>query len=270
MTAGLATVQGTNAALDDLLEHCLPAGVDFVELPADRLERAVGAPVPTVPIEPPPVDAIELGLLELEQEVLQDSYELARATYTAQLRDWRRTTSLVPAGAVRRAWEAAGLRIRFVAWDGLDRLTDAEIDYACRLAAAVGADAVVTDMPPAAAVRHASASYRVPLAIRNTAASAPLDLELLLARGPGLAAAVDLAAWFEGRHGPPFPWIEEHVDSIVQLRVTAAGMASAPFGRHTPAIVACLEELRAAGIDLPVVIEGDEVLRAAALARVRG
>src|SRR5690606_39151235 len=111
-TLGLALADETNGAtVDELVERCRAEGVDFVELPAGPLERAIGAPVPTVALEPPPENGIELGLLELEEEVLLDSYELARATFDSQLREWRRATSLAPAGAIRRSWEAAGLPI---------------------------------------------------------------------------------------------------------------------------------------------------------------
>lgn len=257
-------------AIDELPVGCAPDGIGFVEVSAGPLERSIGAPVPTVPLEPPPADGIEFGLLELEEEVLRDSYELARATHDAQLREWRRATSLAPAGALRRAWEHAGLPIRFVAWDGLDRLSDVEVDYACRLAAAVGADAVVAAMPARAAARHATGPYRVPIAIRNTPVLGPVDFDLLLARGPALAAAFDLTAWLDGRHGSPVPWIEEHAARVVQLRVAARGSSVAPFGEHTPVVTGCFDALRAAGLDLPVLVEGDPGLREAAVARLRG
>ena len=272
MTAlGLSLTDETNGAtIDELVERCRAEGVDFVELPAGPLERAIGAPVPTVALEPPPENGIELGLLELEEEVLQDSYELARATFDAQLREWRRATSLAPAGAIRRSWEAAGRPIRFVAWAGLDRLSDIEVDYACRFAAALGAGAIVSDLPSAAAVRLASMRCRVPIAVRNAPTLGPLDLDLLLTRGPALAAALDLTTWLDGRHGDPLPFIEEHAGSIAQLRLAARGIAAAPFGEHTVAVGACLAGLRTAGLDLPVVVEADSALRAAALAWLRG
>lgn len=116
-----------------------------IELSSGAIERHLGAPVPVVPLVPPPANALELGLLELEEEVLLDEYTLARDTFGTHLCAWRLSCDLGPLAALRRRYDEDGVAIERVRWDALAAMSDAEIDYACRVTKALGAHLVTIE-----------------------------------------------------------------------------------------------------------------------------
>jgi hypothetical protein len=142
-------------------------------LGAEAIERALGAPIPIVPIEPVPANALELGLVDIEEDVLRDEYELARATFSQRLCAWRLSRDdRFFESACQRYFDAA--RIVCVHWDDLAALTDAEIDYAFRLTRSVGGTTVGTRGTTAGPSRLAPFEHRHGLTVRFTDDSGPV------------------------------------------------------------------------------------------------
>lgn len=141
MNAALALPSAFGQAepsLSAAAELCLRSGFDRLFLDAGLLEVWLGRPQPIVPLIPPEDDDLT-GLLELEEDVLRDSYELARSTFEASLGQWRRSVSLSPARRIQRTLLDAGLSVAGVDWRDF-ALDDAlQARYACDATAAVGA-----------------------------------------------------------------------------------------------------------------------------------
>jgi hypothetical protein len=214
-------------SLERTLGTCVAMGIAIVELSFDAIDTVLGAPVPTVPLEPPSTDGVTLGLLELEEDVLRDSYELAKQTFDAQLRAWRTSASLTPLGRFRLAWQSAGVSIDVVSIPDLALWTDDEVDHACRAARAAGARVVATRASFAGAPRLAVPARRHDLLLSfiGDSTTGAAELDRLLARDDRVAVGIDVGAWTSGGHGSPVPFIIEHARRISHVRLGATGDA---------------------------------------------
>ena len=125
------------ATLAGLLARCRARQAAFAIVPLDAIERALGAPDMATRIGPPPRNAVELGLLELEEEVLQEEYDMVRATLIERRRTWQQSAELDAAAAIGRQWREAGVPIRFVT------CKPADADFAARIATALEAEGIV-------------------------------------------------------------------------------------------------------------------------------
>jgi hypothetical protein len=206
---------------------CAGLGISLVEVPVETLEAVLNAPVPTTPLEPPPADGLTFGLLELEEEVLRDSYELARQTFDARLRAWRVTASMSPLERHRRVWETVGIAVDVVSAPDLVRWSDDEVDYACRAARAVGARVLATRASLAGPRRLTPFARRhdVVLSFIGDREPGPAGLERLLAHDGEITVAIDIGAWTAGGHGSPVPFILEHLRRISHVRLGATDHA---------------------------------------------
>ena len=244
----------------EFVERCSALGVELVELSARTLERDLGAPVPTVSLEPPPDDGLELGLLELEEDVLRDAYELARDTFGAQLREWRMSAPLTPLQALRQAAADAGVAIELVDWPDLVALTDDELDYALRISQALGAPALCTALSvggprrlgPFARRQGARVSFQV------DATASPTELEALFTHGPHVGAGISVGPWLSGGYGTTLALIGRHAEQISHLRLRdrrPRDGASGPSDYDSAPLAATLSNLRDRPGTIPVMIE---------------
>ncbi len=243
----------------DILERSVGLGFNVVELHSVVVETFLGAPRPTVPLEPPPADGIAFGLLELELEVLQDSYELARDTFERQLRQWRSSVPLAPLTELRRAFDDAGLRIELVAWDHLTLLSDDELDYVFRAVRALGARAVTTGWPTGGLRRLAAAAdrHQVWLGIDAHSWSGPPALDELFGCGQFIGITPDLSEWSADNREKPLGVLTAHQARVVgvylQDRVSPEG-GNVPFGEGWTPIREVLRAIRDNGWDIPAVV----------------
>lgn len=218
---GLALTADSGRPLSAWLDDPRGKAVDTVDVDIRLLERALGAPEPAMPIEPPPLDGMAFGLLELEEEVLQDSYVLAAATLRSQVRKWRTKADVAALDPIRHTWETAGLAFGIVTVPDLAQWSDAEQDYACRLAVAAGARVVSTRFSPAGPGQLAPLAHRhdVCISFVSDRATSVTDLARVAAEGTHLAMALDLRAWTLAAHGPLLPFIDAHVDRISHIHL---------------------------------------------------
>ena len=84
----------SSMAADDIAAACVTLGVSAVELSAQPVETFLGAPVLPAGARPAQPEGVEQGLIPLEEEVLRDSFDLARKTFAAQLARWRSVATL--------------------------------------------------------------------------------------------------------------------------------------------------------------------------------
>lgn len=201
--------------LDDLRGR---AAVDTVDVDIRLLERALGAPESAMPIEPPPLDGLAFGLLELEEEVLHDSYVLAAATLQSQVREWRTKIDVAAIGPISHTWDAAGLPFGIVTVPDLTTWSGDEQSYACRLASAAGARVVSTAFSQADPARLAPLARRHDLHISFVSdATGVADLARVTAEDTHLAVALDLHTWTLDEQGSLLPFVEAHADRLSHI-----------------------------------------------------
>jgi hypothetical protein len=208
-------------SLEWTLAGCRALGIVVVDVAIDALERVLGAPVPTVPLEPPTPDALAFGLLELEEDVLRDSYELAKRTFDAQMQAWRSTVSLAPLDDLHRAWRDAGISLEIVQVPDLVLWSDEEVDYACRVTRAVGARTLTTRASLAGPRRLAPAARRhnLRLSFMNDHTTGTADLGRIAQHDASLAVAIDVAAWISGGLGSLELFLKDHASRISHVRL---------------------------------------------------
>lgn len=251
-----AACAGTPAELDARRLDCQRLGIHSVVLDVAVLDRVLGAPVPTVPLEPPPDNGMAFGLLELEEDVLRDSYELARQTFDVQLRAWRTGTRLDALDDMRHAWHRAGVTLDILHAPDLVTSPDEDLIHACRLAAAIGARVVSTTMSPGGLSRLAPIARHqgVRLSPTGDAAIGEADLERLLADTPDISVSIDIAARADDERSP-LSFIERHADRVSHVRLGDAAWPMPGPNRPDAAVHHVLRRLRAGAWDFPVVID---------------
>jgi len=246
--------------LDHTLNLCTRLDISVVDISMDAIETELGVPAPTVPLEPPPTDGVSFGLLELEEDVLRDAYDLARQSFDAQVRAWRLSTSVAPLAALTRPWQAAGIGIDMVTIPYLAPWTDEELDYACRVARSIGAHRLSTPLSIAAQrrltpmARHHGILLSFVVDVRTTTS----ELDRLLASDEQVSLSVDVGAWTKGAHGSLLVLLEEHAARIshARLRDTRHGGA-VTFGSGDAPIREVLQAIHTHRWSFPALIEID-------------
>jgi hypothetical protein len=205
-------------AVEDMLSTALACGASEVGLGAEAVERALGAPILPASAKTAPDEGIEGGLLELEQEVLRESFDLARATFEEQLRTWRSSVDLDGFVSIGRRFERAGVGIAVAAWERLQPLPDAELEYVFRVSKAMGARAMATEASAGLARRLARfvARYEMSVGLTISNRTAPADSEPADLEGP-LSIGLEIAGWPHGGRHSPVELVRRHRERITHV-----------------------------------------------------
>jgi hypothetical protein len=233
---------------DDILAACVALGVSAVELGAQSIETMLGAPVLPASARPGPAKGIEQGLIPLVEEVLQESFELARKTYKAQLARWRGAADLARLAPLRRQFDDAGVRIEIVRWDDLAAFTDDEVDYAFCVSKALGARALSTDLSGSGprVLAPAAGRHEMFVGFHGGEGTGAAEFQTAFAAGAFIDANLDIGHWVAGNHGDPVPFIRDHA-RITHIHVTdrkAKHGRQMPFGEGDTPIRQVLQAMR--------------------------
>jgi hypothetical protein len=244
---------------DDDLRRLVQLDVHVSLVDAAFVEQALGAPVEPDVLHPPELGA-EHGLIPLEQVVFDEALAVGRAAFAEQVRAWRVAVDLAPLADLRRTWEDAGVRIASVDWPHLTALGDEEVDYAFRVAAAVGADAIATALSLGAPQRLAPVAERhgVAVAFHAQDDADPTDVEAALGYSPFIGADVDLGQWLVAGAGSPLSFLTTHADRIATVRLTdrqTTDGALTWFGEGESPIREVLHAMRAHAWPFPAIVE---------------
>lgn len=117
--------RGMPADADSVLKDIIQLDLSAVELRSQPVEQAFGAPV-----------APRGHNLDEEQKAA-----------VAALDKWRLNAPMAQFRDFRKKWEAAGVRIEVLKFDGVDAMPDAVADYTFELAKALGARAISCEIP---------------------------------------------------------------------------------------------------------------------------
>lgn len=114
---------------DEIIQHCTTLGISGLELRAQPVELFLGSPVP------PSVAA--RGAADSEE---------AKAN-AAKLQAWRLGVSMDQVKQFRKKFDDAGILIEILKVDNITKMSDEAIDYNFKMAKALGARAISTEIP---------------------------------------------------------------------------------------------------------------------------
>jgi sugar phosphate isomerase/epimerase len=240
---------GRNMPKDEILERCVKLNVSALELRGQPIETFLGVPVMPPAATAGPDEGAAGGLIDLEQEVLRDARELARKTFADNLRQWRRSVDLTPLASLRKQYADAGVLIEIVKWDDIAMMADEEIDYCFRVAKALGARAVSTEISAHGPKRLApfAEKHWLMAGLHGHATTGAAAFEAAFAAGPYVGANLDIGHWVAGGHGSPLPFLRQHAARITHIHVKDRRLndgPNTPFGQGDTPIREVLQAMR--------------------------
>jgi sugar phosphate isomerase/epimerase len=240
---------GRSMPMDEILARSVQLGVSALELRAQPVEAWLGAPVMPPAAKAAPTEGAQGGLLEIEEDVLRESFELAQKTFAARLADWRAAVDLAKLTAFRRQYEDAGVRIEIVKWDAIDRMDEREIEYAFRVSKALGARALSTEISAVGPRRLApfAEQHQLVVGFHGHASTGASAFEEAFTHGPFVGANLDIGHWVAGGHGSPLPFLRQHAGRITHIHVKdrrANNGPNTPFGEGDTPIREVLQAMR--------------------------
>jgi sugar phosphate isomerase/epimerase len=161
---------------------------------------------------------------------------------------------MTAAQAFRQTWEAAGVPIEIVKFDGVYTMSDEEVDFAFRLAKALGARAISTEIanPDITRTRRIGAfadRHALMVGYHGHAETGPADWETAFGYARHNGANLDIGHFVAGHNSSPVPFLREHHDRITHIHVKdrrtgTTGGANVPFGEGDTPIVEVLRLIR--------------------------
>lgn len=227
--------------VDDVLQACVDAGLSSVELMGTGVEAYLGAP------ENP------LTRREMRRpDDLSDEKKEALAKYHKEIKAWRYSEdNLDKYVALRKKFNDAGISIHIYKW--LAGMSDEELDYSFKVAKALGAIGITTEIGEEACTKVGAAAERAGmLAIFHNHyqyADEDFDVDKLLALNPANRLNFDIGHYFGSTGKDPVAFIEKYHDQIASIHVkdkTAKdnpdnGNVNKPFGEGETPVVEVLQ-----------------------------
>lgn len=241
---------------EQVLKYCLDANVSAIELMGNTAEAFAGAPDASTEPMPPFVPG--------PRPELTDEQKAERAKKAESKAKWRAGTSLEKFAQLRKMYHQAGVSI--YAWkpNALDsRNSDAEIDYAFRVARELGASHVTVEIPndPAQSKRLGAFAekYKIGVGYHGhlqqtiTAWDAALDQSpyngLNCDLGHYVAAGFDPISLLEAKHDRIYS------THLKDRKSKANGGANMPWGEGDTPLVKILQLMRDKKYKFPGTIE---------------
>ena len=205
-------------------------------------------------------------------ELWQDHVEPSRTSGTPResrgdLRKWRLTTPLDEFRAIRKKFDAAGIRLTAYNLSFRDDFTDDEIARGFEMAKALGVNVITASSTLSVVPRVDAAAQKHKMTVgfhnhsnkSDNEFSGPDDFEKALAgRSKWMAINLDIGHFVAAGH-EPLPFLDQHHARIVSLHLKDRKLndpvANLPFGEGDTPITAVLQRLRDRHWDIPANIE---------------
>jgi len=227
--------------VDDVLQACVDAGLSSVELMGTGIEAYLGAP------ENP------LSRREMRRpDELSDEKKEALAKYQEEIKAWRYSEgTLEKYAALKKKFNDAGINIHIYKW--LAGMSDEELDYSFKVAKALGAIGITTEIGEEACTKVGAAAERAGMmAIFHNHyqyAEEDFDVDKLLALNPANRLNFDIGHYFGSTGKDPVAFIEKYHDRIASIHVKdktakdnqVEGNVNKPFGQGETPVVEVLQ-----------------------------
>jgi len=239
---------------DSILKYCLESGVSAIELMGNTAEEFAGAPkMPTGFPRRSEMNAEE-----------KKEWDIIRASYANELREWRANTSMDKFRQFRKMYKDAGVSI--YAWKpsalGMNN-SDAEIDYAFRVAKELKASHVTLELPndQAHSLRLGNDASRQKIKVgyhghlQHTYSAWDEALKQSKYNAINLDLGHYVAAGFD-----PFPLLMDKHQDIVSMHLKdrlskEKGQTNLPWGQGDTPLVEVLQLMREERYKFPGTIE---------------
>jgi sugar phosphate isomerase/epimerase len=254
---GAITYSFRSMPAEDIIKAYVDIGLGEMELMSNHAEQLAGAPVGRgggggrrgTPLTP-------------EQQAERD------AAITA-LHDWRIAATEATFAPVRKKIQDAGIDLKILCYNMNVKTTeDDEIEYAFRMAKALGVDAISTSTQVSMAKRLAPFAEKHKMRVgfhghANTTnpdeVATPESFEAVMAASKYLGANLDVGHYTEAGYDP-IPFMQKHHDRITNLHLKDMKKASngggyTPFGHGDAPLKDVLKLVQKNKWDIPVNIE---------------
>jgi len=193
---------------------------------------------------------------------------------------WRLSASMDQFKAFRKKWEAAGIAIQIVKFDGVDKMADPVVDYAFNLARTLGARAISCEIPLSKtawlgefATKHKMmVGYHGHTNIHNPEAfGAPESWEKAMSYSKYNGINLDIGHFVAANNTSPIPFMQKYADRITHIHVKDRKMnngPATPFGEGDTPVKEVLQLMKREKYPFQATIEfeykvpeGSDVMR---------
>jgi sugar phosphate isomerase/epimerase len=202
---------GAADSAEEVLEAMVKLGLSAVELRSQPVEVSLGAP--TIP---------------RGGRNATDEQRAARRAAIDELRKWRLSAPMDGFKSFGKKYEDAGVNIDIVKFDGIQDMTDGELDYSFQVTKALGARFITCEPPRGATKRIGAFAEKHKLMVgyhghaNVTGAEAfggPQSWEEVMAYSKYNGANVDIGHFIAGNGYSPAEYIQKHHARITNLHI---------------------------------------------------
>lgn len=233
---------------EDILRYCQECNLSAIELMGPTAESFAGAPEGPGYVRGP----------------LTDQQKAERAEAAQKLAAWRTAVSMDKFVQLRKMYNKAGVSIYAYKPSALEsRNTDAEVDYACRAAKALGASHVTVELPNDAAqskrLGDIGAKNKIYIGYHGHTQQTPTAWDEAMAHSEYNAMNLDMGHYVAAGYDP-LPLIKEKHQHIVSMHTKdrkskANGGDNVVWGEGDTPIVQALQLIRDNKYKFPCSIE---------------
>jgi hypothetical protein len=215
---------------ESVQKDVLELGLSALELRSQPVEAFFGCPISTDlsaaprPKNPPTPDEVA-------------AQRAAAAEKALAIEKWRLAASVDKFKEFRKKYEAAGIAIQIVKFDGVDKMKDEVVDYAFGLAKALGARAISCEIPLSKTpwLGEFATKHKMPVGYHGhtnihspEAFGAPESWEKAMTYSKYNWINLDIGHFTAGNSTSPIPFLKKHADRITHIHVKDRKLNNGP------------------------------------------
>ncbi|MBS1812444.1 MAG: sugar phosphate isomerase/epimerase [Acidobacteria bacterium] len=270
--------RGMPSSADDLLKYLVQLGINVVEMQAEPLEAAAGAPSfgrgpGGPPMGPPPGGAPggrapgAGGPPAGGRPPMSPEQQAAMQKRAEDMRKWRLSVSMDKYKAIRKQYDDAGVTIHIVKFGLNSSMPAEEIDYCFNVAKALGCKAITCE-PPLSQTKmlgEFAAKHQIMLGYHGhanmespEAFAKPSSWETAMAHSKFNGCNIDVGHFTAGNGFSPAEFIKKYHDRITNLHLKDRKVnqgPNLPWGQGDTQIKQILQLMRKEKYKFPACIE---------------
>ena len=152
---------------------------------------------------------------------LTPEQQAAQRAAAEDTRKWRSGVSLDKVREFRRKFDAAGITLQIIKWDGIFNMSDEEVDYCFQVSKAVGASALSTEISVEQTKRVGpfADKHKLPIGYHGHATTSAADFETVLSYAKFNAVNLDIGHYIAGQPDSPVAFLRKHHGRITHIHV---------------------------------------------------
>jgi sugar phosphate isomerase/epimerase len=262
--------RGMPSSADDLLKYLVQLGINVVEMQAEPLETAAGAPsVGRGPGGPPPGGGQGRagGPPPGGRPQMSPEQQAAMRQRAENVRQWRLSVSMDKYKEIRKKYDDAGVTIQIVKFGLNTSMPAEEIDYCFNVAKSLGCKAITCE-PPLSQTKQLgeyAAKHQIMLGYHghanmtsDEAFAKPSSWETAMAHSKFNGCNIDIGHFTAGNGFSPVEFIKKYHDRITNLHLKDRKVnqgPNVPWGQGDTQIKQILQLMRKEKYKFPACIE---------------